>query len=128
MKRKIEDDLSHKHPRVVTRLVLNKCHGGFGLSPKAITLLLETLGYKDKDVDATVAKNIVAEIPRHHPALVYVIEELGTEAWVPYYLDEYIHRPMVVEIPVGESDYEILYQNGWEIAIPRNFETPTQKA
>jgi hypothetical protein len=126
MKRKTEDPAFSfaKYARVTTRVVLNKCHGGFGLSDKAKDMLMKTLGFTQQVLDPSIIQNILAEIPRHHPALLYVVEQLGKDAWVPFHLDEYIHRPIIVEIPVSESDYEIVYRDGWEIAVPKNFETP----
>jgi hypothetical protein len=120
MKRKMDAMTDEKHPRLSTRIVLNKCHGGFGLSSKAKDLLMGLLGYTQ--YDSSMVSNVLAEIPRHDPVLLHVVEHLGNETWVPFHLDEYIHRPVIVEIPVAESDYEILYKDGWEVAIPKNFE------
>lgn len=115
-----ECEIPQKVARVSTRVVLNKCFGGFGLSKKAKELLMSTLEiaqYDDRTVD-----EILNEIPRHHPALIYVVEHLGTEVWVPFHLDQYINRVFIVEIPIAENDYEVRYQDGWETAVPKNFE------
>ena len=54
----------------MTKVVINSCYGGFGLSDKARERLKE-LGLEFK---------WQYDIPRHHPLLVQVVEELGEEA------------------------------------------------
>lgn len=56
------------------KVVINTCYGGFGLSDKAKDRLRE-LGLEFK---------WQYDIPRHHPLLVQVVEELGEEASDPY--------------------------------------------
>jgi hypothetical protein len=56
------------------KVVINSCYGGFGLSDKARARLKE-LGLEFK---------WQYDIPRHHPLLVQVVEELGEEASDPY--------------------------------------------
>jgi hypothetical protein len=100
------------------RIVLNKCHGGFGLSREACMLLMSRLGhtsYEDRDV-----RNILDSIPRHHPDLVDVVQIMGKRAWVQYWGDNYIHKPVIVEIP--NVAYAIHNRDGWEMAYPINFE------
>jgi hypothetical protein len=72
------------------KVVINADYGGFSLSDKAIEQLLE-LGYSKGEIE----KNKIPEgdkyhigqkywglrdIPRNHPLLVKVVEELGSEA------------------------------------------------
>lgn len=76
------------------KIVYNACHGGFGLSRKAINRLLEIhpsqiiigaihdeiavhdeLGWKNYD-----SFDIYA-IPRHDPYMVQVVEEMGQESF-----------------------------------------------
>lgn len=52
------------------KVVINSCYGGFGLSDKAISRLKE-LGLEFRWEH---------DIPRHHPLLVQVVEELEDEA------------------------------------------------
>ena len=55
------------------KVAFNGCYGGFGLSNKAIDRLKE-LGVKyDRDYEYD-------DMPRHHPLLIQVIEELVEEA------------------------------------------------
>ena len=55
------------------KVAFNGCYGGFVLSDKAISRLKE-LGVKlDDDYE-------YRDMPRHHPLLIRVIEELGKEA------------------------------------------------
>lgn len=134
MKRAYDDEMYDDPPKtpykkqkkvhieqVTTRLVLNKCFGGFGLSEKGKQRLMQLLGYHT--YDARHVADVLDNIPRHHPSLVQVIEELGMEAWVPLYDNEYLHRPMIVDVPVDQNEYEIIYKDGWECALPKQFET-----
>ena len=52
------------------KVVINSCYGGFGLSDKAIARL------KDLGLEFRWEH----DIPRHHPLLVQVVEELGEKA------------------------------------------------
>lgn len=102
------------------RIVLNKCVGGFGLSDIACHALMERLGYSS--YDTRVARQVLDTIERDHPVLLEVVQEFGTHAWTPSGENEWIHRPVIVEIP--KTPYEIVWQHGYEIAIPINFEHP----
>ena len=54
----------------MTKVVINSGYGGFGLSPQARQMYTELTGQKfDR-----------WEVPRHDPALVQVVEELGQAA------------------------------------------------
>jgi len=52
----------------VNKVVYNGCYGGFGLSVRAIKLL------EERGVE------FAYDLPRHHPELVRVVEELGDAA------------------------------------------------
>ncbi len=116
-----EENDSKRYKTTRTKVVLNKCFGGFGLSEKGVQRLMSLLGVTA--YDKRHVAEVLETIPRHNVYLVQVVEELGTDAWVLLCDDEYLHRPMVVEIPVSDNDYEIIYRDGWECAIPRNFES-----
>ena len=66
------------------KVVINKRHGGFGLSDEAILWLCER-----------VAKEGIANIERHNPLLVECVEALGNKA------NGEFARLDVVEIPDG---------------------------
>lgn len=55
----------------MTKIVINTCYGGFGLSSKALDLYNELSG-KSEEFDW--------EIPRNDPYLVQVVETLGEKA------------------------------------------------
>ena len=56
----------------MTKVVYNAGFGGFNLSNKAMDRMVE-LGYVGLELNSN-------EIPRHHPILVQVVEELGDKA------------------------------------------------
>ena len=68
------------------KVVINICHGGFGLSEKALEI------YR-KEVNDPQA--VEWRIPREHPVLVRLVEELGEEANARF------SELKVVEIPDG---------------------------
>lgn len=68
------------------KVVINKRHGGYGLSRKAIERLIE-LGCEEAKVvleefndKEYLRSDPLYDIPRHHPLLIQVVEELGEEA------------------------------------------------
>jgi hypothetical protein len=78
------------------KVVINSCYGGFGLSDKA-KMRLKELGLEfDWECD----------IPRHHPLLVQVVEELGEKASGTY------SKLEVVEI--DSNMYRITEYDGFE--------------
>ena len=83
----------------MTKIIINKCHGGFGLSDKAIVRYNE-MGGKDMSPYRWA-------IYRDDPELVQVVEELGDEA-------NGIHAKLaVVEIPDG-VEWQIEEYDGME--------------
>jgi hypothetical protein len=58
----------------VNKVVYDCCFGGFSLSNRALDLL-EERGVIGSECSGGHT------IPRHHPELVRVVEELGREAW-----------------------------------------------
>jgi hypothetical protein len=58
----------------MSKIVYNRCYGGFGISPAGILRYAEIKGIAD-------SKSIsMYNISRHDPALVQVVEELGDRA------------------------------------------------
>ena len=80
------------------RIVINICHGGFGLSELAL----------DRYKKYTGTKHIYdREIARDDPALVKVVEELGADSYGSY------AKLKVVEIP-GDVEWQIDEYDGDE--------------
>lgn len=104
------------------KIVLNKCVGGFGLSELATHALMERLGCTS--YDEREARRVLDMIDRDHPILVQVVEEFGQHAWFPSSgsVDDWIHKPIVVEIP--NVEFEIVWNHGFEHAVPISFERP----
>ena len=69
------------------KIVYNACHGGFRLSSQAKARYAELKGLAKCPYDD--------EIPRHDPALVQTVEELGTQASTD------VSALQIVEIPDG---------------------------
>ena len=65
----------------MTKIVINACYGGFGLSPKASELLNKKKNLKKGDKGYTDPEHgSLYHIPRHDKHLVQVVEELGEKA------------------------------------------------
>ena len=84
------------------KIVLNECHGGFGLSDKAMQLYLIRAKVTDEELQSR-------DIPRADPTLVQIVEELGAEA------NGRFAQLAVLEIPDG-TPYEIGEYDGVETA------------
>lgn len=104
----------------MTKIVINKCHGGFGLSEKAMLRYAELAGFKlvigEKNSLATMYyKDEIkdenhfwdGDINRDDPLLVQVVEELGEEA------NDRFSELKVVEIP-DDVEWLISEYDGWE--------------
>jgi len=74
----------------MTKVVYNRCYGGFGLSNEAMDRMVE-LGYEGLKPNPEYVPNSKGmfdshkywgdySIPRHDPILVQVVEELGEKA------------------------------------------------
>ena len=65
----------------MTKIVINACYGGFGLSPKASELLNKKKNLKKGDKGYTDPEHgSLYHIPRYDKHLVQVVEELGEKA------------------------------------------------
>jgi hypothetical protein len=58
------------------KIVINRCFGGFGLSPRAEALFRRIEKVKPDD-EASNEYFSVYDIPRDHPTLVKIVEKLG---------------------------------------------------
>ena len=70
-----------------TKIVINRCYGGFSLSAKAATMLAAWGNSEAKEYLAEIAPHqkyhnnfYVSETARHDPLLVRVVETLGEKA------------------------------------------------
>lgn len=84
------------------RIVINTCHGGFGLSETALNLYRAYAGIKEED------KFYDFEIERNDPILLQVIEQLGASECGTRYSEL-----KVVEIP-DDVEWEIKEYDGKE--------------
>ena len=96
------------------KVVINKCHGGFGLS-RAAFLKLREMGNADALEEPDIGEyfsdgsgprkamagleSFVSDIRRDDPQLVAVVEEMGEKASAP------LAKLRVVEIPDGVDGY-----------------------
>ena len=81
--------------RGIRRIVINKCHGGFGLSPRAKKRYEELSGEKvDYDRD----------IQRDDPYLLQIVHELGLRADGNYAELKIVEIPEDVEWEIQEYD------------------------
>jgi hypothetical protein len=97
--------MTNEHPlikelRGVTRVVINECHGGFGLSEAAINRYFELTGQTERDFAHR-------DIDRDDPYLVQVVKELGDASNGNY------AKLKVVEIP-GDVSWHIAEYDGNE--------------
>ena len=80
------------------RIVINRCHGGFGLSDQALAL------YRSRTGQTAVLDR---EIARDDPVLVEVVETLGAAA------NTRVSELAVIEIPEDVA-WQIDEYDGWE--------------
>ena len=76
------------------KIVINKCHGGFGLSEVAETRYKNESG---NDVPYW-------DIPRNDAILISIVEELGEDSWGMYSELEVIDIPDGVEWQIEDHD------------------------
>lgn len=95
-----------QHLKGIRKVVINKCHGGFGLSDKAEARYKELAGITDPDW-------WYGDIDRDDPILVRVVEELGADA------DGNYADLKVVKIP-ADVDWEIDEYDGAEWVAERH--------
>lgn len=108
-----------EHLKGVQYIVINACHGGFGLSVAAKKLYLEYAGlaYTEEPREDRYSTDRygyifkvngthwdVGDIPRDDPVLVRVVRELGKEANGPYSELKVVKVPGDVEWYIAEYD------------------------
>ncbi len=79
----------------MTKIVINACHGAFGLSPSAVTYWEELTGQKYTGD---------GEVARDCPALVRVVEELGERAYGGNASLKIVEIPEDVDWVIGNYD------------------------
>jgi len=83
----------------VTKIVINRCFGGFGLSELAMIDYADKKGYEQGQrhnhyfVKTPDGEILDCDIPRDDPDLVATVEMMGEHSWGPY------AELLVVEIP-----------------------------
>lgn len=80
------------------KVAINICHGGFDLSPDALTL------YKEKVEMAPDFPLYAWAIPRNDKNLIGVIEELEHESWGKFSELKIVEIPDDVEWEIAEYD------------------------
>ena len=91
------------------KVVINSCHGGFGLSSKGVELYLKLAGTPIQDFDLQYRHLMTTSryLQRDDPVLIRVVEELGPDA-------NDIHAELkIIEIP-AEVDWIIEEYDGKE--------------
>lgn len=78
------------------QIVINACHGGFGLSETAELRYLELSGKPIADLRDEIARN--------DPTLVQVVRELGLSASGPYASLKVVEIPKYVKWHIAEYD------------------------
>ena len=81
------------------KVVINACHGGFGLSDKAEELYKRAKGITGKDTYC-----VSWDVPRDDPDLVRIVEQLGTKADTSFSQLKIIDIPDGVEFQIEEYD------------------------
>lgn len=122
MTEETEQEKIIRHLRGVRPVVINACHGGFGLSHKACVLYLDRsrVDYTVEDRESRFSTQKFGPqilvngelfsdraIARDDPVLVSVVHELGERAWG-------VHAELkIVEIPAAVK-WQIDEYDGWE--------------
>ena len=100
----------------MTKVVINDCYGGFGLSEAAIDAYVKIKGLlvtKEKTKFGYSlwkypdGKILYTDFERDDPALVQVVEELGKQSWGKF------SKLIILDIPAG-SKYRIKVYDGLE--------------
>lgn len=81
------------------KIVINACHGGFGLSAQAQARYCELAGYD--------LAHFHWEVDRSSPHLIAIVEQLGEAANMSY------SQLKIVEIPDG-VEWTVCEYDGWE--------------
>jgi len=81
------------------KIAINRCFGGFGLSPRAEALFRRTEKVKPDDEYFSVY-----DIPRDHPILIKIIEKLGNAAWGDHSVLRIVEVPDDVNWYIEEYD------------------------
>ena len=81
---------------IMQQIVINVCHGGFGLSETAILKYVQLSGKPPAEMRW--------EIPRNDPTLVEVVKQLGPIASGPYAKLKIVEVPDDVEWTICEYD------------------------
>jgi len=92
--------------RGIRRVVINNCHGGFGLSEEAFDRYRQLAGVDDDDF-------CYYDIARDDPYLIKLINEMGDGVHSPY------SRLKIVEIP-ADVDWVIEEYDGLEWVAERH--------
>lgn len=94
----------------VTRIVINRCFGGFGLSDSAMMEIADRKGWtlvqKGRSNYFKSPEDEIADsdIPRDDPDLVATVETLGEPSWGPYAELQIVEIPDDVEWTIEEYD------------------------
>ena len=96
------------------KVVINSCFGGFSLSEKAMNRLIELASgelkkklverKKRRDQSKRGITGYYPDIPRNHPLLIKVVEELGDKASGRFACLEVVEIPDDVEWQIEEYD------------------------
>ena len=88
-----------QHLKGIRKVVINACHGGFSLSDEAEARYKELAGVADDD-----DKWWYHDIDRDDPALVRIVEEMGTGAFGRFAELKIVEIPADVEWGIEEYD------------------------
>jgi len=119
MTEETEQEKLIRHLRGVRPVVINSCHGGFGLSHEARVLYLNRsrVDYTVEDRESRFSTQqlgphilvdgesfIDRQIPRDDPVLVSVVSELGERSWGRHAELKIVEIPAAVKWQIDEYD------------------------
>lgn len=81
----------------MTKIVINTCHGGFGLSESAHNQFRKIKGITDP-------YHFAHDIPRDDPDLIQIVEEMGKQSHGDYANLKIVEIPDDVHWHIGEYD------------------------